>query len=193
MTYESTRLHRAWSEQVSRERKGAEWFYSTMGHVGRSQRWRELADIMHKPEYQADFMFHRTSSAMGTRKLPSRTELLSTFFRDLDAHKDKVKEVVDAPSWRRTLPDHMSTVTYFGLSRQSSGFTCTKTSSKRLKQPPGSQLRIKSRLLYTYSLLRVKPLVCFPSVLSPLMFIRFLLCACGRSSGSIVLDFQCIN
>ena len=138
MTYESTRIHKAWKEQVGRERRGAEWFYRAVGTVGRSRRWKELAEIMHKPEYQAEFMFHRTSSAFGTRKLTTRADILSSYFKGVEAHRGKVLQVVDEPSLRRTLYSHRSSNAYFGLSKQSSLSRLVKTSTSRLFQPSHS-------------------------------------------------------
>lgn len=135
MTYESTRIHKAWKEQVGRERRGAEWFYRSVGTVGRSRRWKELAEIMHKPEYEAEYMFHRTNSGFGTRKLMSRADILSSYFKGVEVHRGKVQEVVDEPSLRRTLPNHRSSNAYFGLSKQSSLPRRAKTSASHLFQP----------------------------------------------------------
>jgi len=129
MTFESTRIHKAWTEQVGRERKGAEWFYRTVGGAGKTQRWTELAEIMHRPEYAAEFLFHRTKSAFGPQKVQSRGDLLQNYFKEAAAHRSKVQQVVDMPSLRRTLPVHRSATAYFGLSKQS---TRTKTSNARV-------------------------------------------------------------
>lgn len=140
MTFESTRMHKAWTEQVARERKGAEWFYRTVGGAGRSQRWTELAELLHRPEYAAEFLFHRTKSAFGPRKAQSRGDLLQNYFREATAHRSKVQTVVDVPCLRRTLPDHRSATAYCGLSKQS---IRSKTSNSRLFQPGQSQARFK--------------------------------------------------
>lgn len=138
MTYESTRIHKAWKEQISRERRGAEWFYRSVGAVGRSRRWKELADILHKPEYEADLMFHRTNSAFGARKSMSRADILSDYFKGVEAHRSKVQQVVDEPSLRRTLSSHKPSNAYFGLSKQSSLSRQAKASASRLFQPTHS-------------------------------------------------------
>ena len=98
MSYEFSHPHAAWQQRVTLERAKSDWFYETLSREfqpeGRSQRWKQLADVLHHPSYSTNYEFMSSRGCLSGR---GREEVLSKYAKDVTLFQGRVQSLLERP------------------------------------------------------------------------------------------------